>query len=218
MFNFFKKTNQQLRAKKEENKIGPKAYIFVGRSGCGKGTQAELLMNKLKEIDNSKILHIETGALLREFAKNSSYTAKKTKEIIDTGGLMPESIVISLCTSYLMDNFSGKENLVFDGAPRRLLETEILDNTLKFYNISRYKVVYMNVSREWATKRLLARGRTDDTKEDIEKRMSWFDKDVRPSVEFFKNNESCEFIDINGEQTIEQVHDEITKKVFNMRK
>ncbi len=208
MFNIFNK-NKKLTG----NEV-PKAYIFVGRSGCGKGTQVDLLIKKLKERDGLQVLHIETGALLREFAKKSTYTARKTKEIIDGGGLMPESIVISLSTNYLMNYFTGKENLVFDGAPRRLLETEILDTTLNFYKIPKYKVIYMNVSREWATKRLEARGRTDDSKFDIEKRMEWFDKDVMPSINFFKNNGNCDLIDINGEQTIEQVHAEIMSKVF----
>jgi thymidylate kinase len=45
--------------------------------------------------------------------------------------------------------------------------------------------------------------------------MSWFDADVLPCVEFFRSNENCEFIEINGEQTIEQVSEEIMKKVFN---
>jgi adenylate kinase family enzyme len=70
------------------------------------------------------------------------------------------------------------------------------------------------VSKEWATDRLLGRGRTDDSLADIEKRMKWFEEDVIPSIEFFKNNENCEFMDINGEQTIEQVHEELIKKVF----
>jgi adenylate kinase len=201
-------------SKIEENKAGLETCIFIGRSGCGKGTQVALYMNKLKEINGLNTLHVETGSFFREFIKSSSYTSQITKGIVDTGGLMPESIVIGLWVNYLINNFTGKENLVFDGAPRKLCEATLLDGTLKFYNIQKYKVVYINVSREWASTRLLARGRKDDTKEGIEKRMAWFDKDVLPSVEFFKQNEDCEFIDINGEQTIDQVSEEILKKVF----
>jgi adenylate kinase len=204
MFNIFKK----------EKEIEPVVTIFIGRSGCGKGTQVELYVKKLQEINSSKILHVETGSLLREYVKNISYTAKMTKEVIESGGLMPESIVIGLWANYIMNNFTGNENIIFDGAPRKLLESEVLDNALKFYKISKYKVIYMNVGREWATNRLLVRGRVDDIKEDIDRRMEWFEKDVMPSIEFFKNNENCEFIEINGEQTIEQVHDEVVRKVF----
>jgi adenylate kinase len=199
----------------KENASGLEACIFIGRSGCGKGTQVALYMDKIKDINGLKTLHIETGSLLRALVKTTSFTAEKTKEILETGKLMPESIVIGLWVNYLIDNFTNNENLVFDGAPRRLTEALLLDGTLNFYKIKKYKAVYINVSKEWATARLLARGRADDTKEGIGNRMSWFDADVLPCVEFFRSNENCEFIEINGEQTIEQVSEEIMKKVFN---
>ena len=196
------------------NKENLEACIFIGRSGCGKGTQVALYMDKLKEINNLKTLHIETGSLLRALVKTDTYTAQKTKNIIETGALMPESIVIGLWTNYLMTNFSNKENLVFDGAPRRLTEAELLDGTLRFYQIPKYKVVYINVSSKWATERLLARGRGDDKPEGIAKRMAWFDKDVMPCIDFFKKQQACNFIEINGEQTIEQVSQDVLEKVF----
>jgi adenylate kinase len=196
------------------NNTNLEACVFIGRSGCGKGTQVDLYMKKLAEINGLKTLHIETGSLLRALVKTTTYTAQKTKEIIETGALMPESIVIGLWINYLMTNFSNNENLVFDGAPRRITEAELLDSTLKFYNIPKYKVVYINVSSKWATERLLARGRGDDKPEGIAKRMSWFDIDVMPCIEFFKKQQRCDFIEINGEQTIEQVSKDVLEKVF----
>ena len=206
MFNIFKK---------EGPKVSPEVCIFIGRSGCGKGTQVDLYMKKLEEINGLKTLHIETGTLLRGLVKTTSYTAQIVKKVIEGGNLMPESIVIGLWANYLVNNFTGKENLVFDGAPRRLCEATILNDTLKFYNISKYKVVYINTSIKWCTERLLARGRRDDTKEGIAKRMAWFDADVIPCLEYFKKNGACDFVDVNGEQTIEEVRNEIVRKVFN---
>jgi adenylate kinase len=196
------------------NKANLEACVFIGRSGCGKGTQVKLYMDKLKEINGLKTLHVETGSLLRALTKTGTYTAEMTKSILDTGSLMPESIVIGLWTNHLMTNFTNNENLVFDGAPRRLTEAELLDSTLRFYNIPKYKVVYINVSSKWATERLLARGRGDDKPEGIAKRMAWFDADVMPCIEFFKKQQRCDFIEINGEQTIEQVSAEVLSKVF----
>jgi len=201
--------------KNNEKKVGPTACIFIGKSGCGKGTQVELYMNKLKEINGLKTLHIETGSFLRSYAKENTYTSNLVKNIEESGKLMPESIVVGLWASYIMENFTGNENLVFDGAPRRLNEAKMLDATLDFYNLAKYKVVYINVSTEWATARLLARGRKDDSVDGVKKRMAWFAEDVMPCVNFFKNNNNCEFIDINGEQTIEQVSAELLSKVFN---
>ena len=189
------------------------AYIFIGRSGCGKGTQSELFKKKIED-GRRKILHVETGAFFREFIKKNQYTEVLAKKIVESGGLMPEAMAINMWVSYLVDNFTGKEDLIFDGAPRKLLEAELLDGVLKFYNIKNYKVIYINVSHDWSKARLLERGRKDDTEDGIEKRLEWFDKDVVPSVDFFRSNKNCEFIDVNGEQTIEQVHKELIKKVF----
>jgi adenylate kinase len=197
-----------------ENVANGTAYIFIGRSGCGKGTQVNLFKAELEK-KGPKILHIETGSFFREFIKGDLYSQKMSREIIDTGGLMPEAIVVGLWTDYLINNYTGAENLIFDGAPRKINEALMLDGMLDFLRIKNYKVVHINTSSKWCTERLLARGRKDDTKEGIAKRMEWYDKEVMQSVNFFKKNKNCEFIDVNGEQTIEQVHAELMKKVFN---
>ncbi|MCG2694656.1 hypothetical protein L6261_01050, partial [Candidatus Parcubacteria bacterium] len=67
--------------------------------------------------------------------------------------------------------------------------------------------------REWSTERLLGRGRSDDDAEQIKKRLDWFDKDVIPAIEYLKNDPLYNFVDINGEQTIEQVQAEIIEKI-----
>lgn len=198
------------------DKTGPKAFIFIGRSGCGKGTQVELFKDKLKERGESKTLHVETGSFFREFIKGNSFTEILSKRIVDSGGLMPEAFAIYLWVNYLNKDFTGKEDLLFDGVARKLHEATILDGALKFYGIKKYKVIYLNVSEEWATDRLLARagGRKDDTEEGIKNRMKFFEKEVVPSIDFFRNNKDCNFVDINGEQSIDEVHEEIVRKVF----
>ena len=58
----------------------PQTFIFIGRSGCGKGTQAELVQEHLKQIDpKRKVLYIQTGAEFREFIKGNSETQKLSK-------------------------------------------------------------------------------------------------------------------------------------------
>ncbi|NQV87984.1 MAG: nucleoside monophosphate kinase [Parcubacteria group bacterium] len=194
--------------------MNPQTFIFIGRSGCGKGTQADLLTAHLCEHDNlCKTLHIETGSFLREFVKGDSYTQKLSKKILDEGALMPESVMVALWENYLFDNYTGKENLIFDGAPRKLHEAQLLDSALKFYSIKKPNIIYMNVSREWSEKRLLGRARKDDKPEVIERRLDWFDSEVMPTVNFYKNNSDYNFLDINGEQTIEEVNKEIIAKL-----
>jgi adenylate kinase len=192
----------------------PKIFVFLGRSGCGKGTQADLLMNfLLKKDSDSKTLHIESGSLLREFAKGDGYTNQLVKSAIESGTLVPEATIVALWTDYLTQNFTGVENIVFDGCPRKLQEAYLLGSILKFYNLIKPNVFFMDVSREWAHDRLVGRGRKDDSPESIKKRLDWFETEVLPSINFFKNDPFYNFIVINGEQTIPAVHDEILTKL-----
>jgi adenylate kinase len=212
MLNIFKKSI----AKESEEIINkPKAFIFIGRSGCGKGTQADLLMGHLCKIEDKicKTLRIESGTLLREFAQKEKYTHKKVKEVLLGGVLVPESMIVALWTDYLINNFNGTENLVFDGTPRKIREAQLLDDALHFYDIVRPTVIYMNVSRDWSEKRLQGRARKDDTKEAIERRLAWFETEVMKTIEYYKNNPYYNFIDVNGEQPIEDVHNEILAKL-----
>lgn len=210
MFNIFKKKENSTN-----NAVNSKTFIFIGRSGCGKGTQADLLMTHLCEFKDKscKTLHIETGALLREFAKGNSYTQKLCNEKMKVGGLMPEAVMVALWENHLIEHFSGQENLIFDGCPRKVHEAQLLDSALKFYKIEKPTVLYINVSRDWSEKRLLGRARKDDTPEAIQKRLDWFETEVVPTLNFFKNNSYYNFLDINGEQSIEDVQKEILAKI-----
>ncbi len=193
-----------------------KAFIIMGRSGCGKGTQIDLLKAYLLEKDNKRqILHVESGAFLREFVKDVSYTPAKIKTILDSGLLVPESVVVYLWMDYLVKNFTGSENLIFDGCPRKIDESKMLIDALKFYGIEEPVIIYMNVSEAWAMDKLLNRneGRKDDNEKSIKNRMEYFKTDVAPVIEFLKNHKNCTFVDVNGEQPIEDVHNEILAKL-----
>jgi adenylate kinase len=193
----------------------PKAFIILGRSGCGKGTQADLLMTHLRNSEGKidKTLHIESGALLRNFAKGDNYTQKKIKAALGEGVLIPESIVVALWTDLIIANFTGSENMVFDGAPRKIHEAQLLDNALQFYGIEKPNVICVNVSKEWSEKRLQGRARKDDTAEAISKRLSWFETEVTKTIDFYRNNPYYNFIDVNGEQPIDDVQNEILAKL-----
>lgn len=212
MLNIFKK--QILEAVDKKPNI-PKVFIFIGRSGCGKGTQADLLMTHLCKVGDKscRTLHIETGALLREFVKGESYTQKLCLKNMNEGVLMPESVMVSLWENYLIENYSGTENIIFDGCPRKLHEAQLLDSALNFYQIKKPTVIYMNVSRDWSEKRLIGRARKDDTPEAVQKRLDWFETEVTKTIDFYRNNPFYNFLDINGEQPIEEVQNEILAKI-----
>ncbi len=191
----------------------PQTFIFFGPSGAGKGTQAKLLIDKLKEKDNREVLYIETGQRFRDFSTEASVTAQMTKEIMSKGGLLPEFLPIWIWTEYLIKHVSGDEHMVLDGLSRRAHEAPILDSAMKFYKREKPYVISMAVSKEWAKDRLLGRGRTDDNEHDIEKRIAWYYENVVPALEYFRNNTYYNFISIDGEKSIEEVHADIMKEI-----
>lgn len=194
--------------------MSPQTFIFFGPSGSGKGTQAKLLIEEIKKRDpNRNILYLETGQKFREFATQASFTARKTKEIIDGGGLMPEFLPVWLWTQYFVDHISGDEHIVLDGISRREHEALIIDSALQFYGRKDPVVVSIELSPESAVKRMESRGRVDDTEEEIKKRLAWYEKNVVPAINHFKNNPYYKFISVNGEGTIEEVHADLLTKI-----
>ena len=190
------------------------SFIFIGRSGCGKGTQVELLGEYLKkQSPETEVFHMESGAEFREFIKGDTATQKLSKQIYDDGGLQPEFLSVYMWAKILSTKFKNTEHLLIDGTPRRLHEAGALNSIFSFYKRPKPYVIYINVSRKWAEDRLLARKRIDDNAEDIKVRLDWFETEVMPVVKYYQGNDSYNFLDINGEQTIEEVQKEIVRKL-----
>jgi len=195
----------------------PETFIFIGPSGCGKGTQAELLIKYLKENDiNRSVFYLESGEKIRNFLKGKKYSNKLAMEFYEKGKLQPEFLTVWVWAGILIENLTGMEHLVIDGTPRKLREARVLDTAIKFYNRNGTHIIFLNVSHAWSKNRLTERGRADDkTKGDIEKRLDWYEREVVPTIEYFKTDKNYKFHEINGEQSVEQVHSEIIKKIFN---
>ncbi len=190
------------------------AYIFIGRSGCGKGTQVKLLIEELKK-QGKEVFNLEMGNKFREFIKGESYSSKLAKEIGDRGGLQPEFLAVSIWAKTITDNLKGGDTMVLDGVARKILEAKLLDTIFGFLGYKRPVVIFMNVSRKWSEDRMLGRGRSDDDAQEIKRRLDWYETDVEPVIEWYRGNPEYNFLDINGEQTIEEVHQEIMDKIIN---
>ena len=91
--------------------------ILLGAPGAGKGTQAELLTQKLS------IPAISTGNMLREAMANGSDLGKQVKEIMDSGALVPDDVILGI----VAERVAGPDCLggfILDGVPRTLAQAE----------------------------------------------------------------------------------------------
>ena len=192
-------------------------FIFFGRSGSGKGTQAEMLKKYLQDQKGLEPIYIETGQKFRNFTDQSNYSAQLTKEVMSTGGLMPVFLPIWLWTTDMVNKFDGKRDLILDGLCRRPDEAPVLDSAIKFFKLEKPIVFYIKTSDAWSFERLKSRGRGDDSDEYIKSRLSWFEWNVLPAMAYFYDNKDYNFFEINGEQTVEEVHKELISKVESVQ-
>ena len=93
--------------------------ILLGAPGAGKGTQAELLMEKLH------IPGISTGNMLREAMRNGTAVGEKAKYYMDNGLLVPDEVIMDIVAERVVqpDCVSG---FILDGVPRTLAQAEAL--------------------------------------------------------------------------------------------
>lgn len=195
----------------------PQTFIFIGRSGSGKGTQARLLRGHLETLSATRpILSFETGELFRKFIEGGSATQALARNIARRGKRQPDFLAVWMWSGVLVERMTGEEHIIIDGAPRALHEAHMLDSALSFYGRTPAWVIYLNVSRAWAEKRLLEHGRKDDrSEEEIKRRLDWFETDVEPALKHLKESAAYRFIAIPGEQSTEEVHEHIKEAVRN---
>ena len=94
--------------------------ILLGAPGAGKGTQAEIICEKLG------IPAISTGNIIREALKNGTEMGKKAKTFMDEGKLVPDDVVIGIIKERLAQD-DCKAGFILDGFPRTIAQAEALD-------------------------------------------------------------------------------------------
>jgi adenylate kinase len=184
----------------------PKIIFFVGRSGCGKGTQIDFLKKE------TGFALVNTGDLLRKRAESEDFLGKKIKEIMLKGGLIPTPLVFSVWMPLLVEFYEkGVSGIIFDGNPRKLYEGYMLEEVFALFDWEDVTFYHLKISEDEARKRLLKRGRNDDIEEDIKERMDWFKKEVEPVINHYR--EKGLLIEIDGEQSIENVWKDIKENL-----
>ena len=193
----------------------PRVFLLIGRSGCGKGTQAKLLIKYLKDNNLGETLYVYTGERLRNFAeKEENFAARLAKSKMKDGDLLPSFLAVWLWSGALIEGIDENNIVIMDGSPRTLLEALMTDDAMEFYGRSNVVPIFLETSEEWSTQRLLGRGRSDDSLKSIKKRMAYFDKSVAPIIDYYEKESKHKLIKVNGEQSVEDVHREILEKVF----
>lgn len=212
--------------------------ILLGKSGSGKGTQAELLQEKLG------LDYIGSGDLLRARAKKKDFSGRKVAKILREGGLIPTPVIFKLWLDKAeeLKSKKGLKGFIMDGNPRKILEAHLIDEALEFYEWDKdMRAILIDISNKEAIWRLTKRRicmkcreiipfvghfrrvkkcpecggelvqRSDDTIEAVKERLSWYKTNVQPIVNYYRK--TGRLIKINGEQSIEDVFRDILKAI-----
>jgi len=135
----------------EKNKL---VIILFGPPGSGKGTEAKLLAGKFG------LEYFGSGEELRQRQKIGDFTGKKLKEVMDRGEWAPELVIIKIWLDRL-EEFKKKRKfngIVYDGGPRQMLEAQLFDMALKWYEWhENVKVIFVNISESESINRLTKR-------------------------------------------------------------
>ena len=183
--------------------------VLFGMPGSGKGTQANFIKIKYN------LTHISTGDVFRENMKNNTELGKLAKSYIDSGKLVPDKLTIKLLEKKIEENTNSK-GFIFDGFPRTIEQGIHLDDFLLKKNLCIDLTISLEVDEQILINRILKRGvdsgRADDQDTfKIKKRFDEYNKKTSILKKFYENQNK--FFSINGQDSINQVKDRLTKLI-----
>lgn len=162
--------------------------ILLGPPGAGKGTQSEILAKKLG------IPQLSTGDMLRAAVKAGTPVGLKAKEIMASGGLVPDEVVVGIIEDRLKEADCAK-GFILDGFPRTLPQAAALDNLLQKIGKKLDTVVELKVDDKILVDRIenraretLAAGgtvRADDNAEALKTRLMAYYRETAPLTGFY---------------------------------
>jgi len=171
----------------------------MGVAGAGKSLQGKILA------DEHGYAWISTGEILRVLI-----TGKRRQEMLE-GKLLSDDEVINLMDKVL-DLIDPKQEFVLDGFPRTVPQADWLMDQIKQDRFELSAVIHLTASEEVVRKRLLERGRQDDTESAIAKRFSEYRAVTLPIIEHLRK-EGAKICDISAAEDPRTVHAAILKCV-----
>jgi adenylate kinase len=186
--------------------------ILLGPPGSGKGTQAQRLVHRYG------IVQLSTGEMLRAAVAAQTPVGLKAKDIMASGGLVPDDIVIGIISDRL-DQPDAAKGFILDGFPRTVPQAEALDELLKKKHMKLEAVIELRVNESALLQRvesrvaeMRARGeevRIDDTQEVLTKRLASYRSQTEPLIHYY--SERRKLLTVDGMMTIEHVTREINR-------
>ena len=205
--------------------------ILLGAPGAGKGTQAEMLLERLH------VPSISTGNMLREAMKNGTDLGKQVKSCMDSGALVPDRLVLGIVAERTRQPDCAN-GFILDGVPRTLAQAEALDKM----GVGIDHVVSIELSDEEVESRMTGRRvctgcgasyhivanptkvegvcdlcggqvttRKDDAPETVRNRLSVYHQSTEVLKDYYKSTGKLRVID--GSQPIEDVFQDILRAI-----
>jgi adenylate kinase len=156
--------------------------VLLGAPGSGKGTQAALLVEELK------LPHISTGALLRSAVQSGSELGQQAKALMDEGDLISDDIMLGLIKERLTQD-DVATGFILDGYPRNVAQARDLDEFLGSIGRPVDEALQIDVDIEGVIARIAKRaakeGRSDDGEETVRHRMDVYAEQTAPVVDYY---------------------------------
>ncbi|MCF8495174.1 MAG: adenylate kinase [Alphaproteobacteria bacterium] len=180
--------------------------ILFGPPGAGKGTQAVRLQK------NHKIRQLSTGDMLRGEVSSQSFLGKRIEDILDSGELVPDGIIVELIESRLQDSDCQK-GFILDGFPRTVPQAEALDEMLVKWNRHIDHVIVLEVDENILIERIKSRAdesgaaRSDDNEDVLRHRLEVYHNQTAPILPYYESKGLLRRVD--GMKPIDAVTEQI---------
>ncbi|KZE99164.1 MAG: adenylate kinase [Rhodococcus sp. (in: high G+C Gram-positive bacteria)] len=154
--------------------------VLLGPPGAGKGTQAEVLSQKLG------VPHISTGDLFRANIGEQTPLGIEAKKYLDAGDLVPSELTVDMVRSRLAEP-DAVNGFLLDGFPRSVGQAESLVDILADLGAKLDAVLSFVVDEDIVVTRMLSRGRADDTEDVIRNRLKVYRDETAPLLDHYRD-------------------------------